>query len=448
MIPEKITNVIENLLIKNSADMPFYGEFNLFINFIKREEIATIGVNTTINGINCYYNDKFLDTLTEKEMMFVLLHEDFHLLLHHNQRDIQGYYNHTLANIACDAIVNTILVSDIDNSVISIPKDEEGRNTCIFLDKDYKGEVIFEDYYEYLMKKYDKYKEKHKNDGKDDNGNGNNGNDSNGNNNNTDDDNTKKKNKLSKSDYGKYVKDPKNMDKTMDGYSLDHIFKTMTDNEGQYLDVHIDDEISSDMKRDMINECINTLKNRGLVSANMENTLAKLIKKKKDYLTYIKRAITNEIFGFNKDKTILRPSRRNIKGIKGNKKYSSKINCILDTSGSMCNDFEKVLSYIYNNNVVVNLIQCDAEIKRIDTIKNTKHQLEHIKIDGLGGTILQPAVDYIREHLNKYNTLILSDGWCDELDNTGVKGNILVITTDKEIIFKNRNKIKQITIEK
>src|SRR5574344_940548 len=107
-------------------------------------------------------------------------------------------------------------------------------------------------------------KKKHKNDGKADKGNGNNGNDSNGNNNNTDDDNTKKKNKLSKSDYGKYVKDPKNMDKTMDGYSLDHIFKTMTDNEGQYLDVHIDDEISSDMKRDMINECINTLKNRGL----------------------------------------------------------------------------------------------------------------------------------------------------------------------------------------
>jgi predicted metal-dependent peptidase len=157
--------------------------------------------------------------------------------------------------------------------------------------------------------------------------------------------------------------------------------------------------------------------------------------------------MSNHIFGSKKYKTIVRPNRRGIHGLKGHKKFKNEINVILDTSGSMSGEFERVLSYIFQNDIEINLIQCDAEVQQIIKIKEKK-QLEKMKIKGLNGTVLSPAIDFITNKKNKiymYNTVILTDGYTDTLDFTNVKTKTLILSTDHKCPISHDNgKIKQI----
>jgi len=51
--------------------------------------------------------------------------------------------------------------------------------------------------------------------------------------------------------------------------------------------------------------------------------------------------------------------------------------------------------------------------------------------------------------LNKYNTVILTDGYTDSLDLTGVKGKVLVLSTGVECpVVETSSKLKQIIIDK
>ena len=149
------------------------------------------------------------------------------------------------------------------------------------------------------------------------------------------------------------------------------------------------------------------------------------------------------IFGTKKQKTIAKPNRRQVTGLKGNRKIKTKINCILDTSGSMGGTFERVLSYIYRNDIEVNLIEADTEVKWVQAIKS-KRKLESIPIKGLGGTVLQPAINYVSENFNEFNTLVLTDGYCDSLDLSRIKGNVLLISIGTEVpISRTNGKVNQ-----
>lgn len=458
--PKCIIDCIKMMLVRTRIGMPFYGEFNLYINFKESKDIDTMGVYVNKDGMNCVYSKEFIEKLTPKELAFILLHEDFHLLLHHNMRASKGLYNHDLANISMDSIINTLLIRDISDDFIE-PLKEKGKNAVLLIDKDYDGLMTFESYYVYLYEKYQQYKEKHKNDEskdssvdnkKDGTGSGSSKNDSK-----NQKDGSKKKSGNSKegdtqeddpskdpSKYGKYVKDPKNLDKTTDGYSLDHIFERMEAGETNYLDVHMEDDVSEEMKEQMIDSCINALRNRGLITSNISETLKELRKKHTNYLAYIKRSISTDLIGTIKHKTIIRPNRHNIAGMKGNKKYSCNINCILDTSGSMSGLFEKVLSYLYKTDIAVNMIECDTEVKSVKKI-NTNKQLSNMKIDGLGGTVLQPSIDLVAKEYNKYNTLILTDGYCDDIDLSEIDGRVLIITCGVEVpIKRTNNRVRQI----
>jgi predicted metal-dependent peptidase len=179
----------------------------------------------------------------------------------------------------------------------------------------------------------------------------------------------------------------------------------------------------------------------------METTLNKLRKKRKDYLKEIKRSVSNMIFGTQKVRTIIKPNRKGISGLKGNKKIKTAINVILDTSGSMGNTFEKVLSYIYRNDIVVNMIQADTQVNWVDKFMDKK-KVERMKISGLGGTALMPAVEYVAEHFNQFNTVCLTDGYCDSLDLSKLKGRVLIISIGVKVpITKSNGKVKQIVVD-
>jgi predicted metal-dependent peptidase len=433
---EKLTQSVQLMLIDTVFSLPYYGNFNLMIAFHETLTMPTAGVNMTISGMNFYYNPKFIDRLSQKEVNFLTLHEDFHLLWDHPRRTISGQYEHKLANITQDMIINHIIWQDINHNFVEIPKDEEGKNMALFVPSEYKGKLVFEILYTWLRNKRDEHKKKKEEQGNGEQGNGEQGNgeqDGSGNGNGE------------SSKYGPYGKDPSNGGK-IDTYSLDEIFDTMDSNDGQYLDTHISDEIPEEMREGLINSAMERLAARGFSPGKVEETLGKLRKKKKDHLRYIKRCISNQIFGNKKEKTISRPNRRGFFGIKGVRKVKNRINIILDVSGSMNGLIERVLNYVFKNDVEVTLIEADTQVNFTKHLKSTKG-LDKVPIKGMGGTVLQPAVDYVEENLNSYSTLILTDGYCDSLDLSRLKKHVLIVSAAVEVPIRASNgKMKQINV--
>jgi len=455
-IHEKLLESIQQMLIDTKVNLPYYGNFNLFVSFHERKDMPTCAVNMTASGMNFYYNSEFLNNLSQKEVNFITLHEDFHLLWNHPKRTITGQYDPKLSNVAQDMIINHIIWEDIPHRYVEIPKDAQGRNMALFVPKEYQGKLIFEELYEWLRDEKEKRdKEKQENqcqscDGTGKQQNGNQEGDQEGEGEDCQDcqgSGQKGGGQTPGDKYGPYGKDPKNPGGSLDTWSLDQILDDLDKNQGEYLDHHLGDEIPEEMRDSVIKDAMERLSARGLQGGNIEQTLGKLRKQRKDYLKYIKRSVSNIIFGTTKTRTITRPNRRGILGLKGNKKIKNKINCILDTSGSMGGTFERVLSYIYRNDIEVNLIEADTEVKWVENIKSKK-KLESVKIAGLGGTMLMPAVKYVEKHFNQYNTLIITDGYCDSLDLSKLQGNVLLISIGVEVpISKSNGKVKQIKVD-
>jgi predicted metal-dependent peptidase len=455
-IHEKLLNGIQTMLIDTKINLPYYGEFNLHVNFHEQDSIGTCAVNVGSKGMNFFYSPKFLENMSQKEVNFITLHEDFHLLFNHPRRTITGQYDHKLSNIAQDMIINHIIWEDISHSFVEIPKSEDGKNMALFVPKEYTGKLIFEELYEWLKdekEKYDKEKKKQEQqgggDGKEkqkgkgdqqgeDEGDGGQGEQQDG---------QDEKDGTGKPSYGPYGKNPSKDGDSIDTWSKEQIFDNMENNNGEYLDKHIGDDVPEEMRDAMVKDVMERLAARGLAAGNVEQTLAKLQKKRKDYLKEIKRAVSNMIFGTVKQKTIVKPNRRQISGLKGTRKVKTAINVILDTSGSMGSTFEKVLSYIYRNDIEVNMIQADTEVKWVDKLMDKK-KIERMKISGLGGTALMPAVEYVVENFNQYNTCILTDGYCDNLDLSRLKGKVLIISIGVKVpIAKSNGKVKQICVD-
>jgi len=481
-IHEKLLNGIQTMLIDTKINLPYYGEFNLHINFHEQDTIGTCAVNVTSKGMNFFYSPKFLENMSQKEVNFITLHEDFHLLFNHPRRTITGQYDHKLSNIAQDMIINHIIWEDISHAFVEIPKSPDGKNMALFVPKEYTGKLIFEELYEWLKEEKEKYDKQKKDKGckndkcqscdgsgqkqekgdkgdKQDKGQG--GKDK------QDGDGQEKgdgqgqepcpdcdgtgneggKDGTGKPSYGPYGKNPSKDGDSIDTWSKEQIFDNMENNNGEYLDKHIGDDVPEEMRDAMVKDVMERLAARGLAAGNIEQTLQKLQKKRKDYLKEIKRAVSNMIFGTVKQKTIVKPNRRQISGLKGNRKVKTKINCILDTSGSMGGTFERVLSYIYRNDIEVNLIEGDTEVKWIENIKKMR-QLETMVIKGLGGTMLQPAINLVAEQFNEYNTVVLTDGYCDSLDLSRIKGKVLMITIGVKVpITRSNGKVKQIVVD-
>ena len=117
----------------------------------------------------------------------------------------------------------------------------------------------------------------------------------------------------------------------------------------------------------------------------------------------------------------------------------------------MGGDFERVLSYIFQNDIHINLIQIDTKVKAVENIKN-KRDLQKMVIHGLGGTVLQPAVDYVIDPVNKiskFNTVILTDGYTDSLNFSECLHKVLILTTGTVPKYKDpKGKVKSIMIDK
>jgi len=475
-IHEKLLNGIQTMLIDTKINLPYYGEFNLHVSFHEQESIGTCAVNVTSKGMNFYYSPKFLENMSQKEVNFITLHEDFHLLFNHPRRTITGQYDHKLSNIAQDMIINHVIWEDIPHAFVEIPKSPDGKNMALFVPKEYTGKLIFEELYEWLKDEKEKWQKEQKQNSecqsckgsgkkdqsqkgdqpgegqqpgegkgekKDGEGQGESCPDCQGTG------NEGGKDSSGKPSYGPYGKNPSKDGESLDTWSKEQIFQDMENGNGEYLDKHIGDDVPEELRDAMVKDVMERLAARGLSAGNVEQTLNKLRKKRKDYLREIKRAVSNMIFGTVKERTIVKPNRKGISGLKGARKVKTKINVGLDTSGSMGGQgtFERVLSYVYRNDIEINFMESDTQVNWVENIKS-KRQLESIPIKGLGGTCLQPMIDYIVEHHNDCNSVLLTDGYTDTLDFSKVKGKVLIISVGVKCpISRTNGKVKQITIE-
>ena len=219
---------------------------------------------------------------------------------------------------------------------------------------------------------------------------------------------------------------------------LRSIFEKMEidDGDNDWLDNHLPCEIPDELKKEAIDRVQRYLEGRGLVKENIRKTLEKLQKSKKDYLREIKTAISS-LRGYNKEKSISKRNRRSIDGIKGRIKQGFGLNVILDVSGSMGGYFQRALSYIFQNKIVINLVQCDTEVrkqgKRDYLVIKSKKDFKQVEILGLGGTELQPAINFINntKELKYLNTLILTDGYTERLDTSKLKKCLILSVGSK-----------------
>ena len=161
-IHEKLLAGIQTMLIDTKINLPYYGEFNLHINFVEQDSIGTCAVNVTTKGMNFFYSPKFLEDMSNKEVNFITLHEDFHLLFNHPKRTVSGQYDHKLSNIAQDMIINHVIWEDIPHAFVEIPKNKDGKNMALFVPKEYEGKLIFEELYEWLKDEKEKWQKENK----------------------------------------------------------------------------------------------------------------------------------------------------------------------------------------------------------------------------------------------------------------------------------------------
>ena len=133
-LQEKLITARVGLLLK----APFFGNMATRMRLIQSDEWCPTAAT---NGRDFYYNSKFVEKLSVKNLEFLFGHEVLHCVLDHFGR--VGSRDRTLSNIAQDYAVNQILVDERVGEKIT--------QVQICLDNKYRGmawEEIYDELYE------------------------------------------------------------------------------------------------------------------------------------------------------------------------------------------------------------------------------------------------------------------------------------------------------------
>jgi predicted metal-dependent peptidase len=442
-------------------DFRFFGEFGTYINYEESTEIPTAGVFYRQGKIFMAWNRKFVDSLPQEQVTFLYLHEISHLLGNCHKRVEYNNLSHKYANIAHDMVINSSLIADnlLKDHIEMIPKG------FVIPDK-YDGESILEPIYAFIRdhdkQAQDKKDQKEEQEKKDKKG---------------------QKPQEEEDNEGGQEPDPNKEGEAKEdgegqgtgeseqegdgngsgegqgeGEGSGKGNNPLTDNigddiptkehggvgdlpndrmyvdqgkDGQTMDVHFDpkNKIEKEMLEKAAKDITEKLKNRGLMSSSVERILDNLEKKPNNWLNQLKRWITGSKGIGSYSKTFKRSNRYGIEGLRGKRKDAIVFDVILDTSGSMTSDIPKVLGTILRDGIMCNIIQIDTQVQSDTIIQSTK-DLKSINLKGFGGTVLQPAIDYIGEKKQQARPLvIMTDGYTDRLDVSKIRDKVVVLTT-------------------
>jgi predicted metal-dependent peptidase len=155
---------------------------------------------------------------------------------------------------------------------------------------------------------------------------------------------------------------------------------------------------------------------RGLVPGEMKDyidSLFEIVEPVIDWKSYLRRFNSMSTMVYTK-KTRRKPNRRFGTGPALKIKQKKRTLVAIDTSGSVSNDdlleFFNEIYHIYKSGTYVDIIECDAKVRRVYEYKGER---EEIEVQGRGGTDFEPVMVYLSENRDKYANLIyLTDGEC------------------------------------
>ena len=202
--------------------------------------------------------------------------------------------------------------------------------------------------------------------------------------------------------------------------SQQHNLKTKDDHSQWNKDFNECSNAEKQLIQNKINSQIKTaaeqiIKMQGTIPAELKHIVDELFKPKPrifDWKSYFRRML-GSIYDINIKKTRRKESIRfpEAAGIKHKTKASILV--AIDTSGSVSDeelkDFFSEITYIYKTGARVTILECDSKISA-----NYEYTGKWTgKVHGRGGTNFQPVIDYYRENIKDYASLVyFTDGMC------------------------------------
>lgn len=219
-------------------------------------------------------------------------------------------------------------------------------------------------------------------------------------------------------------------------------------------DTYYDEElISPEEMNSVINKLNHECHVRGLQNGMLDELLKRITPQKENFLKNIFVNV-NKLKG---SATLLKTYRKLNKKhdgdefIKKGRYYDTKsLNILCDYSGSMHGMVEPILGYCLKDNYIGNLVFCDTVVTKENIVKLKKpSDIQRIKgfVDAYGGTELMPGVNYIKSEYGTDNILILTDGYCDEIDLSGYKKALIISCGIPVKVTRESRYFKQIVVD-
>lgn len=145
----KIRKYIQRLLLSRMrilSNHGFYGLLLMHMVYSIDEKLET----ACTDGIRITFGTDFLDSLSDSELDFVMMHEILHVVLQHCLRG--GDREHETFNIACDIVVNSNILLENNMKISSITLKNYGESMHIAPDGKEGYEYTAEQVYDMLPK--------------------------------------------------------------------------------------------------------------------------------------------------------------------------------------------------------------------------------------------------------------------------------------------------------
>ena len=394
---EKIRKYIQRLLLSRMrilCNHGFYGLLLMHMIYAVDEEVET----ACTDGKRITFGTDFLDSLSDAELDFVMMHEVLHVVLQHclrgNDRDHENF------NIACDIVVNSNILLENNMKSSSITISQYGESMHLTPNGKEGYEYTAEQVYEMLPKQ--KKKPQAKSGGL---GDGKSGNAS--------DNQTNNSGVAKGRAKHQQAQMPENMASSWD----DHSRWGMYEEDDAIRDVWVkrfEDAAESISIRDPSNS-------RGLLPLFAKRILEELRKAQTDWRAILNDFIQEEVV----DYSFSPPDRRFdespffLPDFNGKEDMVEDILFMIDTSGSMS---DKMITAAYSE-VKGAIDQFDGKLKgwlgffdaAIIEPKpfSNEEEFRVIRPAGGGGTDFQIIFEYVQQHMEKppASIIVLTDGF-------------------------------------
>ncbi|MBE3093831.1 MAG: hypothetical protein IMZ52_02285, partial [Actinobacteria bacterium] len=313
---------------------PFFSFLVSHLKFQERKECPTMGVSAYGD---CYWNPKFIESLTDDEIYGVLCHEIMHVVLEHMTlaQELKQYPE--LANIASDIVVNNILIKDNmklpDKQGALVPKDNKFNFQGYEIEKiDTKSSgEIYDELHKYFSKKGKEATQQAIANGE-------------------------------KGRFDEHIHPKEGEGEGKDGDGKEGEGKSPFRDEN---------DLKNHWRKVLLDACAHA-KNRGSVPVGMERIIGDLIAPKVNWRTYLFKYISSMV---PMDYTWSRPSKRTISTgiyLPSTEKESIEIIASIDTSGCFVGD-----TLIYTDEGIkeirdiinpISLINSDFSVNKLDMV--------------------------------------------------------------------------------